>query len=293
MPLRRAGRGRKVRESGSSTRTETILIADDDDDEWKLRLENINIFECEREYENRPGIFTVVMHHGGIFHEDCYIGGRVDFVDQYTTKKFKLIELSAILVALEYNLSYICEFYYAEPERSQYCVGNAIGHPLRPLVDGDHMEHFLSLLEGKFKLIHVYETEVTKAEALLKSKKDQNQFFEQFYKVSSFVVIEDIDEPEIPRPTPKSLLLGWHDRDIEFDEFLVNSLENAKKRWREEDAGNDHGMEDLLVEFNMAEKEVLPPEEYLVPENEVLVPEESLQCEEPNETLLREEVMFC
>ncbi|XP_047974447.1 uncharacterized protein LOC125216725 [Salvia hispanica] len=90
-----------------------------------------------------------------MFHKEEYLGGEVRFIDSCNVKRFKLNELSLIMVALGCGSKYVCEFYYALPENSFKCEGWQVRHPLRPLVDEVHFEGFISLLPSVLRDVHV------------------------------------------------------------------------------------------------------------------------------------------
>ncbi|KAL1564046.1 hypothetical protein AAHA92_06451 [Salvia divinorum] len=188
-----------------------------------MRSKDISIFNPKREYGNRIGVFTIALHHGGIFHDKKYIGGEVSYIDECTTKKFTLEDLTSIMLALQYHISYICEFYYIDPETNGYCDSREVGEPLMPLADCFDLAHFLSLVGDRHKLIYIYEKEVMKAEAMLKTKTAQEKCYEQFYKVKSSIVIEEIDEPEMPRPKPRPRS-KWKAKQLRLEEADVEVL---------------------------------------------------------------------
>ncbi|XP_041989572.1 uncharacterized protein LOC121740965 isoform X2 [Salvia splendens] len=129
-----------------------------------------------------------------------------------------------------------------------------IGGPLLPIVEDTHLKDFLKVASTTTKLVHIYVVEITRAQAILKKMKEEAQELLSF-KASKppGVIIEEIEEatPNVPRqkPRPKRkqrsqfegqrqepLLIGWYDRDVEFEEYLTKSLEDdrAKRKRAEE-----------------------------------------------------------
>lgn len=143
-----------------------------------------NPLTCGFVTEGKPDYFTIGVHYGGVFHDEKYLGGQVKFIDLCNVRRFKLNEISSIMVGLGCGLQYVCEFFYALPENSPKCMGSDVGHPLRPLVDDAHFEGFIALLPGALKEVHIYCVELTRTKALANASRDQQKVFDEFYKVS-------------------------------------------------------------------------------------------------------------
>lgn len=124
-----------------------------------------------------------------------------------------------------------------------------MGLPLRLITDEMHLARFLSVATTYTKTVHVYAIEVTVSDAILRKKLDERREFEKLWKVPSGVVIEELEEaePVIRKLKPKSekqskprklerLLIGWYERDIEFEEYMVKSLADYKAKTNREDA---------------------------------------------------------
>ncbi|KAL1548881.1 hypothetical protein AAHA92_17059 [Salvia divinorum] len=248
-------------QSSSSRLPETIIL---DYETWAVRPPNITKLDPYDEYAGKDELFTIAMHHGGIFHNNLYVQGRLGYIDDCRTNAFNLFELSSIMVALRYSRQFICEWYYCDPVNNMLCVGKQIGHPIHPLIDEVHMERFLSLVGGQHKLVHVYCLEVTHVEAMVRHQEDQDEYLKEFFTIkNSAVVIEEIEEAEAPRTKPipqpkrkaKPLLLGWYERDVEFEEFLQTSLEENRKKRKKlgEDGRSADAAENLIGRFNIAD----------------------------------------
>ena len=210
-----------------------------------------------------PQMFSVALHHGGVIRKDSYVGGKLTYFDRCIVGKFELLELSSMLLKLGYGRDYICEFYYCDPEYNFECNGSTVGRRVLPIIDEYRMDEFLQFALTKERLMHVYVVETTKAQATMKLKEDAKKFEDSLYKVkSNNVVIEEIEEPEgsvpIPKPRKKTklkqkpLLIGWHDRDIEFEEYLESSLAKAREEWkeRETDKSTVEVGKNLMTDFD-------------------------------------------
>ncbi|KAL1562857.1 hypothetical protein AAHA92_05387 [Salvia divinorum] len=208
-------------------------------------------------------MFSVALHHGGAIVKDCYVGGKLTYFDECMVGRFELLDFSSMLLKLGYERSFICEFYYCDPEYNQECKGTTVGHRVRPIVDECRMDEFLSLAATKGRLMHVYVVEITAALARAKLTEDLKKIHDSLNKTqSSNVVIEEIEDPEpsVPKINPrkktklnrKPLLIGWHDRDIEFEEYLQTSLAEAREQWKKHDAeiSTSEARKNLMADFD-------------------------------------------
>ena len=201
----------------------------------------------------------MAIHHGGLFSKDEYVDGRLNYVDECSILHFDQMELASVMVRLKYRRE-ICEFYYCHPAHNHACHGNEVGHPLSPLLDEEHFTRFLCLATKFEKLIHMYGIETTVAKAKARHKRDQMKYLKDYINLKSKVVIEEIDEPPmvIPKQKPKKKmkvngdipLLGWYERDIEFEQYLEDSLVKEREKWRMEDAEKEGSVvKNLMDEF--------------------------------------------
>ncbi|KAL1546182.1 hypothetical protein AAHA92_22819 [Salvia divinorum] len=212
-------------------------VIDVDDETWDIHPSEFEFFIPYVEYVDKPGMFSVALHHGGAIVKDCYVGG--------------------------YERSFICELYYYDPEYNYECKGTSVGRRVLPIVDKCRMDEFLSLAATKGRLMHVYVVEITAALVRTKQTEDLKIIHDSLNKTqSSNVVIEEIEDPEpsVPKANPrkkaklnrKPLLIGWHDRDIEFEEYLQTSLAEARERWKKHDAeiSTSEAGKNLMVDFD-------------------------------------------
>ncbi|XP_042059324.1 uncharacterized protein LOC121803783 [Salvia splendens] len=163
------------------------------------------------------------------------------------------------MVDLGHGMKLICAFVYCDPKNEDQCKGTEMGLPLRLITDEMHLARFLSVATTYTKMVHVYAIEVTVSDAILRKKR---RAFEKLWKVPSGVVIEELEEaePVIRKPKPKSRkqskprkperrLIGWYERDIEFEEYMVKCLADYKEKTNREDV---EASKTVAVEVNCA-----------------------------------------
>ncbi|KAL1539888.1 hypothetical protein AAHA92_24318 [Salvia divinorum] len=142
-------------------------VIDVDDETWDIRPSEFEFFDPYVEYADKPGMFSVALHHSGAIVKDCYVGGKLTYFDECMVGRFELLDFSYLL-KLGYERSFICEFYYCDPEYNHECKGTSVGRRVRPIVDECRMDEFLSLAATEGRLMHVYVVEITAALARAK-----------------------------------------------------------------------------------------------------------------------------
>ncbi|MFS7981558.1 hypothetical protein Hanom_Chr10g00952411 [Helianthus anomalus] len=98
------------------------------------------MFDPEVKYANRPGFFTLRLHHGGDFTDEDdfdYSGGQVDHIDKVDSDFLSVIMLNDMLVELGYSEEDVVVYHFRVP-------GEDLMLGLRPL--GSNTD-FIRLLE--------------------------------------------------------------------------------------------------------------------------------------------------
>ncbi|XP_042064339.1 uncharacterized protein LOC121808064 [Salvia splendens] len=266
------------------------VVIDVEEETWDIRDPDLDFFVPEDEYRDAPGKFSVAFHYGGSFFntndDNKYVGEKLTYFDFCNINHFALIDLSSMVLKLKYDRKMICEFYYCNPKYSNACAGVSIGGSLLPIVEDTHLTDFLKVASMTTKLVHIYVVEITRANALLKKMKDEAQELLRFRAAKPpGVIIEEIEEtePSVPKQKPrpmrrqrnKPLMIGWYDRDIEFEEYLTKSLDdNRAKRKRDAEVASQN----LANAFEAVSTESVPTEAPTSEIGEAFVAAPDIEC---------------